>query len=153
MATITIKNGQFISGGQVVAPEFGNREQIKAMKDYLANIEALERGELQLQYDIELKATLEVTNERETSYNANVVGLVELGFLCKERDEEGVCTLYNDKYSVDIIFQEQPEDFVPYIVWPAPVGVHVFAGWEAYYQEQFCIAKPDSPYCQPPVTE
>jgi len=61
----------------------------------------------------ELKATLEVTNEGETSYNANVVGLVELGFLCKETDEEGVCTLYNDKYSVDIIFNEQPEDFVP----------------------------------------
>jgi hypothetical protein len=106
----------------------------------------------------ELKATLEVTNEGETTWNANVVGLVELGFLCKERDEEGVCTLYNDKYSVDIIFNEQPEDFVPYIVWPAPVGVHVFAGWEAYYQEQYCIAKPDSPYCVPstpvePVTE
>jgi hypothetical protein len=98
----------------------------------------------------ELKATLEVTNEGETSYNANVVGLVELGFLCKETDAEGVCILYNDKYSVDIIFNEQPEDFEPYIVWPAPgAEMHQFGGWELYYQEQFCIANPDSPYCVP----
>lgn len=99
----------------------------------------------------ELKATLEVTNEGETSYNANVVGLVELGFLCKETDEEGVCTLYNDKYSVDIIFNEQPEDFVPYIVYPAPVGVHVFGGWSQYYTEEFCKANPESSYCVTPT--
>ena len=98
----------------------------------------------------ELKATLEVTNEGQTSYNANVVGLVELGFLCKERDEEGVCTLYNDKYSVDIIFNEQPEDFAAYVVYPAPVGVHVFGGWESVYTQDYCAMYPESEYCKSP---
>lgn len=61
MGKLTIKNEQFVRDGQVVAPEFGNPEQIKAMKEYAAHIEALERGELQLNYEIELHATLEGT--------------------------------------------------------------------------------------------
>jgi hypothetical protein len=59
MGKLTVVNGQFVRDGQVVTPEFGNTEQIQAIKEYTAHIEALERGQLQLNYDIELKATLE----------------------------------------------------------------------------------------------
>ena len=39
---------------------------------------------------------------------------------------------------VDILFHDTcPEDLAAFVVWPAPVGVHSFSGWEEQYTADF----------------
>ena len=35
----------------------------------------------------------------------------------------------------------------PFVVYPNPDGVHIFAGCSDLYLKQFCEVNPDSPYC------
>lgn len=103
------------------------------------------------------KAKIETTDaEGNTTWNSELVtGVVELGYICTEwgTDEEGnqVCVKTSPKYAVDILWTDEPlaTSFASYVVWPAPCGVHVFAGWEEVYAEEYCKANPE--YCQPPV--
>jgi hypothetical protein len=100
------------------------------------------------------KAKIETTDaEGNTSWNSELVtGVVELGYICLERNAEGECITTSPKYAVDILWADQPlaTSFASYVVWPAPCGVHVFAGWEQAYAEEYCVANPDAAYCQPP---
>ena len=39
---------------------------------------------------------------------------------------------------VDILFHDTcPEPLAAFVVWPAPVGVHCFSGWEEQYTADF----------------
>jgi hypothetical protein len=100
------------------------------------------------------KAKIEkVNDEGETYWDAEkIAAVVELGKLCLEHDEEGQCTKYASKISVDILWAGEPltTSFASYVVWPEPCGVHVFAGWEAQYAADYCAANPKAAYCQPP---
>jgi hypothetical protein len=80
-----------------------------------------------------------------------VTALVELGYICLENDEEGICIKASPKYAVDILWTDQPltTSFASHVVWPEPCGVHVFAGWEQAYSEEYCKANPEAAYCQP----
>jgi len=105
---------------------------------------------------ITLTASGEGEGETYTTWNTELVtAVVELGYLCTEwgTDAEGnqVCEVTSPKYAVDILWTDQPltTSFASYVVWPAPCGIHVFAGWEQAYAEEFCKANPE--YCQPPV--
>lgn len=54
------------------------------------------------------------------------------------------------KWAVDIIWASEPlSEFAQYVVYPTPCGVHVFAGWESIYAQEYCKANPDSDYCKP----
>lgn len=93
-----------------------------------------------------LKNLIEVTIDGETSYKDCAV--VELGFICFERDSEGNCINESTKWAVDILFySEPPIEFTAYEVWPNPVGIHTFAGDDNLYLQGFCAKYPDSPYC------
>jgi hypothetical protein len=55
------------------------------------------------------------------------------------------------KWAVDIIWaSEQLSQFAQYVVWPKRGGMHIFAGWESIYAQEYCKANPDSEYCKPP---
>ena len=109
------------------------------------------------------KAKIELTGtdpegETYTYYNPELVtAVVELGHLCTQwgTDAEGnkVCEVTSPKYAVDILWTDQPltTSFASYVVWPAPCGVHIFAGWESAYATEYCVANPDAAYCQPPT--
>jgi hypothetical protein len=64
-----------------------------------------------------------------------------------------VCTKKSTKVAVDILWADKPltTSFASYVVWPAPCGIHVFAGWEQAYAEEYCKANPEAAYCQPPT--
>jgi len=74
--------------------------------------------------------------------------IVEIGHICRAFDEEGQCTDLSTMYAVDMLLNEPVDSLDAYIVWPNPVGVHTFAGDDSLYLKGFCIANPDSPYCQ-----
>jgi hypothetical protein len=109
------------------------------------------------------KAKIELTGtdpegETYTYYNPELVtAVVELGHLCTQwgTDAEGnqVCEVTSPKYAVDILWTDQPltTSFASYVVWPAPCGVHIFAGWEQAYATEYCVANPEAAYCQPPT--
>jgi hypothetical protein len=105
------------------------------------------------------KAKIQVTDdEGNTSWDSSkVIAVVELGHLCTAwgTDAEGnqVCQVMSPKYAVDILWTDQPltTSFASYVVWPAPCGVHIFAGWEQAYAEEYCKANPEAAYCQPPT--
>jgi len=106
------------------------------------------------------KATITTTDEEgNTSYNSEVVVAVhEIGNICLATDPEtGECTDLSTDWAVDILWVDaEPADFTASQVWPAPCGVHVFAGWEAAYTKEYCEKFPDSEYCtvpEPPVSE
>jgi hypothetical protein len=105
------------------------------------------------------KAKIETTDGEVTWDATKVTAVVELGHLCTQwgTDAEGnqVCEVTSPKYAVDILWAAEPlvEDFAAYVVWPAPCGVHIFAGWEAAYESEYCVANPDAEYCKPPVIE
>ena len=95
---------------------------------------------------------------RPTLYNTDEEGnetlipainaIVEIGHICNAHNEEGECTDLSTMYSVDMLLNEPVDTLEAYIVWPDPVGVHTFAGDDSLYLKGFCIANPDSPYCQ-----
>ena len=97
------------------------------------------------------KAKIETTDGEGTWDATEVTAVVELGHLCTEKDAEGQCITTSPMYAVDILWAAEPivEDFAAYVVWPAPCGIHVFAGWESAYESEYCEVHPE--YCQPPV--
>jgi hypothetical protein len=84
------------------------------------------------------KAKIELTNEEGEAYYdpSKVRQVVELGNLVVTPavyDEEGNETTpatYSDKYSVDILWKDEPltTSFSTYEVWCAPMGVHAMGG-------------------------
>jgi hypothetical protein len=102
------------------------------------------------------KAKIETTDGEVTWDATKVTAVVELGHLCTqwETDAEGnqVCEVTSPKYAVDILWAAEPlvTSFASYVVWPAPCGVHIFAGWESAYESEYCVANPDASYCQEP---
>lgn len=105
----------------------------------------------------QIEQTIESPEGNQTSWNSELVtALVELGHICEQWgvDEEGnpVCEATSPLYAVDILWANEPlEDFSEFVVWPAPVGIHVFAGWESQYAIDYCEANPEAEYCQPPL--
>ena len=73
----------------------------------------------------------------------------EIGTVCIAQDAEGVCTAYDPRWAVDIIFyQEVPTEFLPFVVWPTPgSAVHWYGGWEGTYAVDFCANNPNDPFC------
>jgi hypothetical protein len=47
----------------------------------------------------------------------------------------------------DILFQDAcPDSLAAYIVWPSPIGVHSFLGWDAQYEADYQeFATPHTP--------
>jgi hypothetical protein len=79
--------------------------------------------------------------------------VVEIGFICLEADQEGLCINLSNKWAVDILFYtEPPTEFKPFEVYPNPCGVHTFSGDESLYLKTFCMKFPDSEYCKLPAT-
>ncbi len=105
----------------------------------------------------QIEQAIESPEGNQTSWNPELVtALVELGHICEQWgvDEEGnpVCEATSPLYAVDILWANEPlEDFSEFVVWPAPVGIHVFAGWESQYAIDYCEANPEAEYCQPPL--
>jgi hypothetical protein len=72
--------------------------------------------------------------------------VVVLGHLCEQADKEGDCDKVRKEFSVDVLFHaDEPSELAaPYVIWPRPCGVHVFAGWEAQYEADYNANKPKS---------
>jgi hypothetical protein len=75
-----------------------------------------------------------------------VTAIHEIGNICLATNEEGECIDLSTKYAVDMLCEEI-EWLAPFVVWPNPDGVHIFAGWAETYTAEFCSIYPDSPYC------
>jgi hypothetical protein len=75
-----------------------------------------------------------------------VTAIHEIGFICLATNEEGECIDLSTKYAVDMLCEEI-EWLAPFVVWPNPDGVHIFAGWAETYTAEYCSIYPDSPYC------
>jgi hypothetical protein len=75
-----------------------------------------------------------------------VTAIHEIGNICLATNEEGECIDLSTKYAVDMLCEEI-EWLAPFVVWPNPDGVHIFAGWAETYTQEFCKVNPDSPYC------
>jgi hypothetical protein len=98
------------------------------------------------------KAKIETTDGEGTWNPELVTAVVELGHLCTAKDAEGQCITTSPMYAVDILWAAEPlvDDFAAYVVYPVPCGVHVFAGWESAYSQEYCSIYPDSDYCKAP---
>jgi len=100
-----------------------------------------------------LQAKIQQTDDEG---NKSYVGCAvhEIGQICHAYDEEGNCTDLSPKWAVDILWYTEPvADFTPYEVWPAPCGIHTFAGCESEYLKGYCEKFPDSPFCVIPDAE
>ena len=105
------------------------------------------------------KAEMQKTDEEGNAYwNTAIVDVVvELGNLCEQwgTDAEGmpVCEIQSPLYSVDVVWHDEPlASWASAIVWPAPVGVSSMGySLDKEYAEAYCIANPDTEYCQPPA--
>jgi len=75
-----------------------------------------------------------------------VIAIHEIGHICFAKDDEGECIDLGTKYCVDMLCEEI-EWLAPFVVYPKPCGIHIFAGWEEAYTAEFCEINPDSPYC------
>ena len=106
----------------------------------------------------ELKPLISKVDEEGNSYYNNEIVdvVVELGNLCLEweTDAEGnqTCKVTDHNYAVDIVWHDEVlAAFVPYLVFPVPVGVSSMGySLDKEYAEAYCVANPDSEYCQPP---
>lgn len=93
-----------------------------------------------------LQKDIQQTTDETTSWKDCAV--VEIGFICLEKNEQGECITQSDKWAVDILFySEPPASFAPFEVFPKPCGVHTFSGDDSLYLKTFCEKYPDSPYC------
>ena len=81
-----------------------------------------------------------------------VTAIHEIGNICLATNEEGECIDLSTKYAVDMLCKEI-EWLAPFVVYPNPSGVHIFAGWAEAYTAEFCSINPDSPYCVIPEIE
>jgi hypothetical protein len=108
----------------------------------------------------ELKPFISKLDEEGNSYYNNEIVdvVVELGNLCLEweTDAEGnqTCKVTDPNYAVDIVWHDEVlAPFVPYLVWPLPVGVSSMGyTLDTEYAQAFCVANPTAAYCQPPVS-
>ena len=102
---------------------------------------------------------IEVTTDEGSSWSDAVLGVVELGHLeitpaVYDGEEITTPAVLSNKVAIDILWSGEPEaTFASKQVWPAPCGVHTFAGWEAAYAADFCEANPTHAYCNPVITE
>ena len=102
---------------------------------------------------------IEVTTDEGSSWSDAVLGVVELGHLeitpaVYDGEEITTPAVLSNKVAIDILWSGEPEaTFASKQVWPAPCGVHTFAGWEAAYAADFCEANPNHAYCNPVITE
>ena len=107
----------------------------------------------------ELKPFISKLDEEGNSYyNNEIVDVVyEIGHLCTQwgTDAEGntVCEVTDPNYAVDIVWHDEVlAAFVPYLVWPLPVGVSSMGyTLDTEYATAYCVANPTAEYCQPPV--
>ena len=110
----------------------------------------------------ELKPLIKKTSEgpegETTYYNNEIVDVVvELGNLCLEweTDAEGnqTCKVTDPNYAVDIVWHDEVlTAFVPYLVWPLPVGCSSMGyTLDTEYATAYCVANPTAEYCLPPV--
>ena len=90
-------------------------------------------------------------------WNPDLIVLVyEIGHICtewgKDKDGNQTCVKQSEKVAVDIVWVDEVlPAFVPYLVYPKPCGVHSLgATLDAEYAKAYCIANPNSEYCQPP---
>jgi hypothetical protein len=95
-----------------------------------------------------LKKKIEAKNELEnTSFKGCAV--VELGHIVlTPAIMKGMViitpAILSNKFSIDILWNESPLiDFNKYEVFPAPCGVHSFAGLETQYAEKYYAKFPD----------
>jgi hypothetical protein len=109
----------------------------------------------------ELKPLIQKTSEgpegEVTSWNNEIVDIVyEIGHICTQWDVDAegnkVCVATDPLYAVDIVWHDEVlEAFVPYLVFPVPVGVSSMGySLDKEYAEAYCVANPDADYCQPP---
>jgi hypothetical protein len=97
------------------------------------------------QKKIQVKSTDLEGNE---VYTYKDVAVVELGHICKAKDEEGECIDLATTWAVDILwFRTLLPSFKPFEVYPNPCGIHTFAGCEGEYLKSFCEVNPTSEYC------
>ena len=102
---------------------------------------------------------IEVTTDEGSSWSDAVLGVVELGHLeitpaVYDGEEITTPAVLSNKVAIDILWSGEPvATFASKQVWPAPCGVHTFAGWEAAYAADFCEANPTHAYCNPVITE
>jgi hypothetical protein len=107
----------------------------------------------------ELKPLISKVDEEGNSYyNNEIVDVVyEIGHLCTQwgTDAEGntVCEVTDPNYAVDIVWHDEVlAAFVPYLVWPLPVGVSSMGyTLDTEYATAYCVANPTAAYCLPPV--
>ena len=99
-----------------------------------------------------------VDEEGNSYYNNEIVDVVvELGNLCLEweTDTEGnqTCKVTDPNYAVDIVWHDEVlAAFVPYLVWPLPVGVSSMGyTLDTEYATAYCVANPTAAYCTPQV--
>ena len=107
----------------------------------------------------ELKPLISKVDEDGNSYYNNEIVdvVVELGNLCLQwgTDAEGnqICEVTDPNYAVDIVWHDEVlAAFVPYLVWPLPVGVSSMGyTLDTEYATAYCVANPTAEYCLPPV--
>jgi hypothetical protein len=107
----------------------------------------------------ELKPLIsKVDEDGNPYYNNEIVDVVvELGNLCLQWgvDAEGntVCEVTDPNYAVDIVWHDEVlAAFVPYLVFPIPVGVSSMGyTLDTEYATAYCVANPTAEYCLPPV--
>ena len=103
-----------------------------------------------------LRKLIEATHEDTTSWSDLITAVHEIGHIVLtpaviEDGEVVTPAVLSTKWAVDIIWASEPlSQFAQYVVYPKPCGVHVFAGWESIYAQEYCKANPDSEYCKPP---
>jgi hypothetical protein len=103
-----------------------------------------------------LRKLIEVTHEDTTSWSDLITAVHEIGHIVltpavMNGMEVVTPAVLSPLWAVDIIWASEPlSEFAQYVVFPKPCGVHVFAGWESIYAQEYCKAKPDAEYCQPP---
>jgi hypothetical protein len=103
-----------------------------------------------------LRKLIEVTHEDTTSWSDLITAVHEIGHIVLtpaviEDGEVVTPAVLSPLWAVDIIWASEPlSEFAQYVVYPKPCGVHVFAGWESIYAQEYCKANPDSEYCKPP---
>jgi hypothetical protein len=101
---------------------------------------------------IEVESTFDGT--KSTTWSDLITAVHEIGHIVLtpaviEDGEIVTPAVLSPKWAVDIIWASEPlSQFAQYVVFPKPCGVHVFAGWESIYAEEYCKANPD--YCKPP---
>jgi hypothetical protein len=101
---------------------------------------------------IEVESTFDGT--KSTTWSDLITAVHEIGHIVLtpaviEYGEIVTPAVLSPMWAVVIFWASEPlSQFAQYVVFPKPCGVHVFAGWESIYAEEYCKANPD--YCKPP---